>query len=168
MTPALLCAATPDTTPSPYTAAAPPAPGAPPPGGGVGAAGGDPGQPWRWAAPPPPRGGARERAPKRPRADDAGPLNTEATIFVRNLSFGASDDDVRALFAPAGEVVEVRLGVSADGRPRGYAHVEFRTKEQAEAAMALNGQKLHDREIKSELELTFSAQRSCAASRRPC
>jgi diadenosine tetraphosphate (Ap4A) HIT family hydrolase len=148
-------AATPDTTMSPYLVVAQqPQQAQQPPGGGPGAPPGGGEQPWRWAAPPPPRGGGggrepRERAPKRPRTEDAGPANTEATVYVRNLSYGASDDAIRAFFAPAGEVVEVRLGVGADGRPRGFAHVEFRAKEQAEAALGMSGQKLMDRELKS-------------------
>jgi hypothetical protein len=147
MTAQQLCASTTDTTPSPYMAGAPAAPGLPLPPAGQAQ---DPAQPWRWA-PAPGHGqapGGRERAPKRPRSDDAGPANTEATVFVRNLAFGASDDDIRAFFAPAGEVVEVRIGVGADGRPRGFAHVEFRTKDMADAAANLNGQKLMDRAIK--------------------
>jgi diadenosine tetraphosphate (Ap4A) HIT family hydrolase len=151
MTAQQLCAATTDTTPSPYMAGAPAAPGQP----HASAGGEDPSQPWRWAVPPGQArpggaGGGRERAPKRPRSDDAGPANTEATIFVRNLAFGASDDDIRAFFAPCGDVVEVRIGVGADGRPRGFAHVEFRTRDMADAAAGLNGTKLMDREVRVE------------------
>jgi hypothetical protein len=179
MTEQQLSAATTDTTMSPFIIAAqqnislpPGMPGMPPqgmpPGGAPPPGGGD--QPWRWAAPPPPRGGgreARERAPKRPRTEDAGPANTEATVYVRNLSYGASDDAIRAFFAPAGEVVEVRIGVGADGRPRGFAHVEFRSKEHADAALAMSGQKLMDRELKSAF-FALHLCRSMSVAERAC
>jgi diadenosine tetraphosphate (Ap4A) HIT family hydrolase len=73
-----------------------------------------------------------------------------ATLFVRNLAFSCQEADLRAFFASAGEAVEIRFGEGADGRPRGFAHVEFRDAAAAAAAAALSGGLLLDREVRCE------------------
>ena len=56
-------------------------------------------------------------------------------MFVGNLDFGTTQDDLRSLFAEAGEVVGVTLPTDRDsGRSRGFAFVELSTAEQAAAA----------------------------------
>ncbi|MCP3963736.1 MAG: RNA-binding protein [bacterium] len=47
-------------------------------------------------------------------------------IYVGNLPFSASDDEVRALFGEYGTVDEVNLITDRDtGRPRGFGFVEM-------------------------------------------
>ena len=47
-------------------------------------------------------------------------------IYVGNLPFSASDDDVRTLFSEYGTVEEVNLITDRDtGRPRGFGFVEM-------------------------------------------
>ncbi|MCP3956239.1 MAG: RNA-binding protein [bacterium] len=47
-------------------------------------------------------------------------------IYVGNLPFSASDDDVRALFSEHGTVDAVNLITDRDtGRPRGFGFVEM-------------------------------------------
>ena len=47
-------------------------------------------------------------------------------IYVGNLPFSASEDDVRALFAAHGEVISVALITDREtGRPRGFGFVEM-------------------------------------------
>lgn len=47
-------------------------------------------------------------------------------IFVGNLNYDTSSQDLETLFSQVGEVVEVVLPVdAATGRPRGFAFVEF-------------------------------------------
>jgi RNA recognition motif-containing protein len=62
-------------------------------------------------------------------------------IYCGNLPFQASSDDVRALFAPHGEVTDVHVVVDREtGRSRGFAFVEMATEDQAKAAIqALDG-----------------------------
>ena len=63
-------------------------------------------------------------------------------IYVGNLPFSASEDDVRALFAQNGrDVTEVKLITDREtGRPRGFGFVEMGSGEEAEAAInELNG-----------------------------
>lgn len=47
-------------------------------------------------------------------------------IYVGNLPFSASDDEIRALFAEYGDVETVNLITDRDtGRPRGFGFVEM-------------------------------------------
>jgi multiple RNA-binding domain-containing protein 1 len=58
---------------------------------------------------------------------------------VRNVAFEASKGDVRALFAPFGQVKSLRMPRKFDGSHRGFAFVELTTKAEAAAAFAAVG-----------------------------
>jgi RNA recognition motif-containing protein len=58
-------------------------------------------------------------------------------LYVGNLSFNATDLDLRDLFAQSGTVADAKLVTDRDtGRPRGFGFVEMSTD--AEAAAAIN------------------------------
>ena len=71
-------------------------------------------------------------------------------MFVGNLDFDTTQDELRTLFGEAGEVVLVTVPTDRDsGRPRGFAFVEMSTGEQAAAALEkFNGFALHGRAIR--------------------
>jgi cold-inducible RNA-binding protein len=57
-------------------------------------------------------------------------------VFVGNLSFDTTSEEIRELFAQHGEVAEVVLPTDRmSGRPRGFAFVQFVTDEAAAAAI---------------------------------
>jgi RNA recognition motif-containing protein len=57
-------------------------------------------------------------------------------VFVGNLEFSTTKDQLEQLFAEAGSVVDVFLPSDrATGRPRGFAFVEYSSDEEAEAAI---------------------------------
>jgi len=62
-------------------------------------------------------------------------------IYVGNLSFDATEDEVRELFAAFGQVTSVSLIKDKfTGRPRGFGFVEMATDGEAQKAIAeLNG-----------------------------
>ncbi len=62
-------------------------------------------------------------------------------LFVGNLSFNVTKDQLQDMFAPHGVVSEVDVIMDKfSGRPRGFAFVSMETKEGAEAAIkAVNG-----------------------------
>ena len=70
-------------------------------------------------------------------------------IYVGNLAYDVTEDDLTAEFGVFGKVESV--AVPADkftGRPRGFAFVEMASKSEAEAAITgLNGKALKDRTI---------------------
>lgn len=72
-------------------------------------------------------------------------------LYVGNLPFRASDDDVRDLFAGVGcNVTSVTLIMDREtGRPRGFGFVETETDEDAQKAIrALDGADFMGRNLK--------------------
>ena len=72
-----------------------------------------------------------------------------AKLFIGNLSFQATEEDLRELFAQAGTVESVRIVTDQfTGRPRGFGFVEMATKEEAAKAVEmLNGRLFRDRNL---------------------
>jgi cold-inducible RNA-binding protein len=62
-------------------------------------------------------------------------------LYVGNMSYDTTQEQIRALFAEAGDVTEVNLITDRDtGRPKGFGFVEMTTDEGAqEAIKQLNG-----------------------------
>ena len=70
-------------------------------------------------------------------------------IFVGNLSFSTTQDDLHQAFANFGTVERVNIVTDRDtGQARGFAFVEMSDRSAAEAAIAsLNGRDLNGRTI---------------------
>jgi len=70
-------------------------------------------------------------------------------IFVGNLSFGTSEQDVRALFEAHGTVDRVNIVTDRDtGQPRGFAFVEMANDAEGERAInAVNGREVGGRAL---------------------
>ncbi|NCA83294.1 MAG: RNA-binding protein [Opitutae bacterium] len=71
-------------------------------------------------------------------------------IYVGNLSFRATDDDLRAAFEPYGEVVSARVIKDKEtGRSRGFGFVEMPNQEQGNNAIAkVNNTEIGDRAVR--------------------
>ncbi len=70
-------------------------------------------------------------------------------IFVGNLSFNTSEDELRQMFEPFGQVDRVSIMTDRDtGRSRGFGFVEMASNEDGEKAItALNGQQVGGRTL---------------------
>ena len=70
-------------------------------------------------------------------------------LFVGNLSFKTTENDLQDMFAAHGTVIEANLMVDrATSRPRGFGFVTMSTDEEAQnAAQALNGQSVDGRAL---------------------
>jgi RNA recognition motif-containing protein len=70
-------------------------------------------------------------------------------LFVGNLAFDVTENDLQDLFAQHGAVTEVNLMLDrSTGRSRGFAFVTMATDEAAQAAIqALNGTSVHGRNL---------------------
>jgi RNA recognition motif-containing protein len=70
-------------------------------------------------------------------------------LFVGNLSFNTTENDLQDAFAAHGTVLETNLMMDrASGRPRGFAFVTMSTDEEAQKAMnAMNGASLDGRNL---------------------
>ena len=74
----------------------------------------------------------------------------ETKVYVGNLSYDTTEDELRELFAQAGTVNAVDLIKDRDsGRSKGFAFVTMNSQEEAnQAIQQLNGQSLGNRELK--------------------
>ncbi|HVV71699.1 MAG TPA: RNA-binding protein [Verrucomicrobiae bacterium] len=74
-------------------------------------------------------------------------MNTK--LFVGNLSFNTTENDLQDAFAAHGVVTEANLMTDrASGRPRGFGFVTMSTPEEAQKAIdALNGATLDGRNL---------------------
>lgn len=70
-------------------------------------------------------------------------------LFVGNLSFNTTENDLQDAFAAHGTVVEANLMMDrATGRPRGFAFVTMSTAEEAQKAIAaMHGKQLDGRPL---------------------
>ncbi len=71
------------------------------------------------------------------------------SIYVGNLPFTATEDEVRDLFAAYGEVDSVRLMSDREtGRPRGFGFVKMGAQDADAAIQALNGKNFGGRDLR--------------------
>jgi RNA recognition motif-containing protein len=77
----------------------------------------------------------------------------ETKIYVGNLSYDTTEDDLRTLFAQAGTVASVALIKDRDtGQSKGFAFVEMSNQSEAEKAIqTFNGYTLSNRPLKVNL-----------------
>src|SRR5580704_14535232 len=70
-------------------------------------------------------------------------------LFVGNLSFNLTENDLQDAFAPFGTVTEVNVMMDrATNRPRGFAFVTMSSKEEADKAVqGMNGKQLDGRAL---------------------
>jgi RNA recognition motif-containing protein len=70
-------------------------------------------------------------------------------LYVGNLPFTATEDSVRALFAPHGTVESLSLVTDREtGSPRGFGFVEMANADAARAMQALNGVDFNGRALR--------------------
>lgn len=70
-------------------------------------------------------------------------------IYVGNISFRASEDDIKGIFSEFGETETINLITDAQtGRPKGFGFVEMATEEDAKKAIeALDGTTFMERTL---------------------
>jgi cold-inducible RNA-binding protein len=70
-------------------------------------------------------------------------------LFVGNLSFNTTENDLQDAFAPHGTVTEANLMMDrSTGRPRGFGFVTMSTPEEAQKAVeAMNGKSIDGRAL---------------------
>jgi len=73
---------------------------------------------------------------------------TSTSIFVGNLSFNTGEDELRDLFDGCGEITNVRVAKDQDGRPRGFAHIDFTDNDSAQSAIRKSGTEVDGRAIR--------------------
>jgi len=62
----------------------------------------------------------------------------ENTVFVRGLPYSVTEEALTKDFAECGEIVSMRMPMSDEGSPRGFAFITYSNKEAMDKAMAFN------------------------------
>ncbi len=89
------------------------------------------------------------------------------TIYVGNLPFTATEDEVRSLFERHGKVDSVKLVSDREtGRPRGFAFVDMAADEAQNAIQQTNGFQMGGRPLRVN-EAQERAPRSGGGGGRP-
>lgn len=70
-------------------------------------------------------------------------------LYVGNLPFGASEEELKKFFSEAGTVQSVKIIIDAySGRPKGFGFVEMASEEDAQKAISLlNGKTMMERAL---------------------
>jgi len=78
---------------------------------------------------------------------------SSSKLYVGNLPFRASEEELRDLFGVHGEVVSATIVMDRDtGRPRGFGFVEMANADEAQAAIQnLDGKDFMGRSLKVNL-----------------
>ncbi|MSQ41787.1 MAG: RNA-binding protein [Dehalococcoidia bacterium] len=70
-------------------------------------------------------------------------------IYVGNLPYSATEDEIRRLFEAHGEVVSCAIPTDREtGRPRGFGFVEMSNEDAANAIAALDGKDFDGRTLR--------------------
>ncbi len=74
----------------------------------------------------------------------------ETKIYVGNLPFSATEDELKTLFSEAGTVTSVSIITDRfSGQPRGFGFVEMSNQEEMQAAIAkFNEYQMNDRALR--------------------
>jgi len=71
--------------------------------------------------------------------NDKPDTEVHSEIFVRNLSFNTSEDQLRNFFSKYGTIDSLKILMRDDGKSKGIGFVEFNTRAEAKKAIADNG-----------------------------
>lgn len=84
-------------------------------------------------------------------------LETSSTLYVGNLSFYTTEEQIYELFARAGDLKRIIMGLDKVKKtPCGFCFVEYYTREDAQNAMwYINGTRLDDRIIRTDWDAGF-------------
>ncbi len=84
-------------------------------------------------------------------------------VYVGNLSYETTSDDLQALFGQYGKIDELKLITDRDtGRSKGFAFITFENGNTAQNALAQNGQDYQGRKLK----VNFAKEAGAGGDRR--
>ncbi|KAF9113222.1 hypothetical protein BGX27_002014 [Mortierella sp. AM989] len=72
-------------------------------------------------------------------------------VFVANLPWGSTDDEVKDFFAQYGELKDFHAPKDNMGRTKGFAFVEFEDHEADKAIQEANGREFNGRELRVDV-----------------
>jgi RNA recognition motif-containing protein len=85
---------------------------------------------------------------------------TQAKVYVGNIDYAATEAELGEYFGQCGQVESVNIPVNRyTGKARGFGFVTFRTQQDAERAMVLNGTEFKSRQI----QVNFAKEREASS-----
>jgi nuclear cap-binding protein subunit 2 len=99
----------------------------------------------------------RDQHFKGSRQDQEQRLLASCTLYIGNLSFYTTEEQIHELFNRAGDVKRIIMGLDKVKKtPCGFCFVEYYTREDAENAMRyINGTRLDDRIVRTDWDAGF-------------
>ena len=86
---------------------------------------------------------------------------SQSKIYVGNLSYGVTEQDLNQLFSKYGVVKQVSLIMDREtGRSKGFAFVTFETAEAAQASLQLDNNEIDGRKVRVNLAKEDGGSRS--------
>ncbi|CAD5110976.1 DgyrCDS328 [Dimorphilus gyrociliatus] len=103
----------------------------------------------------------RDQHFKGSRQDQDRLLNQTTTLYVGNLSFYTTEEQIHELFSRCGDVKRIIMGLDKVRRtPCGFCFVEYYTREDSENAMRyVNGTRLDERVVRTDWDAGFKEGR---------
>ncbi|XP_023326445.1 squamous cell carcinoma antigen recognized by T-cells 3 isoform X2 [Eurytemora carolleeae] len=84
---------------------------------------------------------------KKARVEDTDEAKQLRTVFLSNLDFEVTENQIAEILGSSGSVREVRLVKHPNGKSRGFAFVEFETPEEAEGTLKRDNELINGRPI---------------------
>jgi len=84
----------------------------------------------------------RQKRKERKKKEREAKLKTrtdDETVFVAGIPFDCEEDWLRQLFCVCGEIDTVKMLLNKEGKHRGLAYISYKTAEEADAALTLDG-----------------------------
>jgi len=92
---------------------------------------------------------------------------SSTTLYIGNISWDTTSDDLRSAFSKAGKVIRAEVMTRNDGRSRGWGIVEMSNESECKNAIdTLNGSDVDNRTIRVEFQKPRGAVSSTRAPRR--
>jgi RNA recognition motif-containing protein len=89
----------------------------------------------------------------------SGAMEERREIYIRNIDWSSSEEDLEQLFSQYGIVESARIIRQVDGQSKGFGFVVFSSPDEAGAALAMNGRKFKSRELHVEVSSKVSNKR---------
>lgn len=102
-------------------------------------------------------GAYRDQHYKGSRRDQEKQLLKSCTLYIGNLSFHTTEEQIHELFSRAGDVKRIIMGLDKFRKtPCGFCFVEYYTRDDAENCMRyVNGTRLDDRVVRTDWDAGF-------------
>ena len=81
------------------------------------------------------------------------------TIFVGNLCYDTTEEQIEEFFGNCGKILSVRIAKGDNDKPKGFCHIDFENEEDAENALQMNGKELDGRTLRVDKTLPRGSEK---------